>query len=294
MGARIVAARASGPGRERTQRGCRLTPVTRRGAAMPIPASPSTLSHRCGCAGSVLSAAATPETLAACSVTGGVSVPTVVELYTSGRMQFLPARGPLARRPEGPARHRPTRLPRRLLGPARLEGSLRRPCLHRAPAGDQPARWQSLRLHAAGAGRRCRLAGWPGAAAVTPHPAPVQVTLVEDDAGYLGASSGVRPRRCAWPGSGSSPRTGSSRRSVPGRTPARRCATMRWCASSSSCRRSATCRCASRRAPPPGRGARRQVRFVITDPTSGRPLQAAAADGFGPSLRRAQPPADRH
>ena len=73
-----------------------------------------------------------------------------------GGLQLVPARRPLAVAAQGrPVGGRP-RLPRRLLGPPRLEGSLREPRVHRAPGVAAGEQRRPLQLHAAGRRRRPR------------------------------------------------------------------------------------------------------------------------------------------
>ncbi len=73
-----------------------------------------------------------------------------------GGLQLVPARRPLAVEAEGrPDGGRP-RLPRRLLGSARLEGPLRERRVHRPPGGAAGEQRRPLQLHAAGRRRRPR------------------------------------------------------------------------------------------------------------------------------------------
>ena len=73
-----------------------------------------------------------------------------------GRLQLVPAGRSLAVEAQGrPDGGRP-RLPRRLLGPARLEGPLRQRRVHAAPGGAAGDQRRPLQLHAAGRRRRSR------------------------------------------------------------------------------------------------------------------------------------------
>lgn len=244
---------------------------------MPIPASPSTLRIALAIAlGSVLSAAATPETLAACSVTGGVSVPTVVELYTSeGCSSCPPADRWLAGLKDRP-------------GIVRLAFHVdywdRLGWKDRFADPAYTVRQQAISQRGGsrfvytpqvlvdGADWR----GWPALPPSTPHPAPVQVTLVEDDAGYLArvVRGPAAPVRLAgfWVGTedGLESKVGAGENA--GAT-LRHDAVVREFVELPSLG-DMPLRFSPRTAA--GSGARRQVRFVITDPTNGRPLQAAS------------------
>ena len=71
-------------------------------------------------------------------------------------LQLVPAGRPLAVRPEGRSVGGRPRLPRRLLGPARLEGPLREPRVHATPGRAAGQQRRALQLHAAGRRRRPR------------------------------------------------------------------------------------------------------------------------------------------
>ena len=155
-----------------------------------------------------------------------------------GGLQLVPARRSLALEAEGrPDGGRP-RLPRRLLGPARLEGSLRQRRVHGAPGGAAGEQRRPLQLHAAGRRRRSR-----------PH------RLVTGDGGGAGASGrrrrrrprppgrplrrhghARRARRSGWPPTGRSPSRATSPPSRRARTKARRCTTTSSFATTSRCR----------------------------------------------------------
>ena len=71
-------------------------------------------------------------------------------------LQLVPARRPLAVEAEGRSGGGRPRLPRRLLGPARLEGPLRERRVHRPPGDAAGEQRRPLQLHAAGRRRRSR------------------------------------------------------------------------------------------------------------------------------------------
>ena len=116
------------------------------------------------------------------------------------RLRLLPAGRPLAVEAQGRSGRGRPRLPRRLLGPARLEGPLRQRRLHRPPGGAAGEQRRALQLHAAGRGRR------PGPQGLAGH--------------RHAARPAARPRRstCCWRAKATgSPRPWRRRRRSPKR-----------------------------------------------------------------------------
>ena len=184
-----------------------------------------------------------------------------------GGLQLVPARRSLAVEAEGrPGGGRP-RLPRRLLGPARLEGSLRERRLHRAPGVAAGEQRRPLQLHAAGRRRRPRshrLVARHGVDADSPSrrrsmsPSRTRATASSPP-------SRRRPaRRNGSPRTGRSPSRATSPPSRRARTTASRCTTTSSCATTSRW--------------PPGRHAaappRRSASSPRRPPT--RPIRAAS------------------
>ena len=103
----------------------------------------------------VAALAPTPSLAAdACSARSAATVAAGGRALHLRGLQLLPAGRPLAVEAQGrPGRGR-ARLPRRLLGPARLEGPLRQRRLHRPPGGAAGEQRRALQLHAAGRRRR--------------------------------------------------------------------------------------------------------------------------------------------
>lgn len=244
---------------------------------MPAPASPSALRFGLAVAlGSVLSAAATPETLAACSASGGVTVPTLVELYTSeGCSSCPPADRWLANLKDRPGIVRLAfhvdywdRLgwKDRFADPAY---TLRQQAMSQRGGSRFVYTPQVL---VDGSDWR----GWPALPPSEPRPSPVQLTLVEDDEGFLARviRSPAAPVRLA--GFWAVTEDGLVSRVVAGEnagTTLRHDAVVREFVELQSLG-DGPLRFAPRTAAVPG--IRRQVRFVIIDPASGRPLQAAS------------------
>ena len=201
------------------------------------------------------------------------------------RLQLLPAGRPLAVEAEGRPERGRARLPRRLLGPARLEGPLRQRRLHRPPGRAAGEQRRALQLHAAGRGRRPRphgLAGHRGAAAPIAPPAPVDAALARDGDRVM-ATVRRRRRRCAAAarrllgGHRAGPRHRRQGRREPGATlqhdyvvrdyetvPA-------WSARAPARRRPSPSSC---RRGPTLRRIRASVNLVVVDADSGRPVQA--------------------
>ncbi len=139
------------------------------------------------------------------------------------RLRLLPAGRPLAIEAQGRPERGRARLPRRLLGPARLEGPLRQRRLHRPPGRAAGEQRRALQLHAAGRGRRPGpqgLAGHRRAAGQSPGGAGRRAAGARRRPGHRDRRRHGRAHRSGSPPTGRSPSRATSPPSRPARTAA--------------------------------------------------------------------------